>query len=718
VPDAATSKAKSKSSSFISNLWPNLNSIKKIFSNSKNETSSSTTPTPTTASSSASALSSSSSTSSSSSSSLSADLNQFLLNSSSNAYISNPNQVTFNQSQPLHQSQPSFPSHPLDDEYLSSEGLETFVQCNDSNQLLFSHTCILLNRTGKYEGLLEIRNNTLSFNGTVLPLTSCSVQPPEVIVKKADIIGIDDSFNSDRNGNGNISHMGPFLNLNHTDMTNNNDNNSNINNNVTDLDNNHNKVNEGADKLKYVGLSFHSSLDVVSYEEDESSDAASLASLSALFDMPSATSGSAINNISAKNTSSYPDNWHSNAVDNGCPFGLSMESSMTKFNNSNLPSNASASTSANSSSSLPLSLFELDQYSGFGLKASTRATNSFVKLEDGIVSNNNNIKSNRNNSNSNLNSIVNTNNSSRKLSYDIHDLGSKPHRDVDRNQLLQYSSSECAISVCIPLEHFGFVIRRRYNLQYNAIEIFFKNKPPTEALYFICYPLHNDDDIDHNEGSIYSNSHSTSDALKSSSVDQVFTSRIVCSHLYTIICTMLRQKLTGVVEEQITISRQLWVEGKLCNYKYLLILNLLSGRSFNDTSQYPVFPWVLKDYDSTVLDLGDPNVYRDLSKPIGALNEKNYAVYDSIFNEDTSSAPFFYGTLYSNQLTVYSYLFRTQPFLRHYLDQNGGDFDHCDRMFSSIGGMRCKIVRIDKDCNNNEFYDENDDNLVYFCIIE
>jgi Beige/BEACH domain len=35
-----------------------------------------------------------------------------------------------------------------------------------------------------------------------------------------------------------------------------------------------------------------------------------------------------------------------------------------------------------------------------------------------------------------------------------------------------------------------------------------------------------------------------------------------------------------------------------------------------------VFPWVLQDYTSAVLDLLDPAVYRDLSKPIGALNDE------------------------------------------------------------------------------------------------
>lgn len=48
----------------------------------------------------------------------------------------------------------------------------------------------------------------------------------------------------------------------------------------------------------------------------------------------------------------------------------------------------------------------------------------------------------------------------------------------------------------------------------------------------------------------------------------------------------------------------------------------LADRSFHDLTQYPVMPWVLQDYLSSTLDLNDANVYRDLSKPIGALNPK------------------------------------------------------------------------------------------------
>jgi hypothetical protein len=64
-----------------------------------------------------------------------------------------------------------------------------------------------------------------------------------------------------------------------------------------------------------------------------------------------------------------------------------------------------------------------------------------------------------------------------------------------------------------------------------------------------------------------------------------------------------------------------WVDGKLSNFEYLMHLNTFAGRSFNDWGQYPVFPWVLRDYESETLDLTNPAVFRDLSKPMGALVE-------------------------------------------------------------------------------------------------
>ena len=65
-----------------------------------------------------------------------------------------------------------------------------------------------------------------------------------------------------------------------------------------------------------------------------------------------------------------------------------------------------------------------------------------------------------------------------------------------------------------------------------------------------------------------------------------------------------------VAGDNLSDTVQLWREGLLTNWEYLMQLNKMAGRSYNDLMQYPVFPFVIADYSSQVLDLTDPQVYR------------------------------------------------------------------------------------------------------------
>ncbi|KAK9143642.1 hypothetical protein Syun_013042 [Stephania yunnanensis] len=130
-----------------------------------------------------------------------------------------------------------------------------------------------------------------------------------------------------------------------------------------------------------------------------------------------------------------------------------------------------------------------------------------------------------------------------------------------------------------------------------------------------------------------------------------------------------------------------WARWEISNFEYLMQLNTLAGRSYNDITQYPVFPWILADYSSEMLDLTNPSSYRDLSKPIGALNpdrlnkfQERYASFD-----DPVIPKFHYGSHYSSAGTVLYYLVRVEPFTTLAIQLQGGKFDHADRMFSDIG---------------------------------
>jgi len=88
-----------------------------------------------------------------------------------------------------------------------------------------------------------------------------------------------------------------------------------------------------------------------------------------------------------------------------------------------------------------------------------------------------------------------------------------------------------------------------------------------------------------------------------------------------------------VTEQSILDYCYMWVNGGLSNLDYLLLLNSYAYRSFSDITQYPVFPWVIQTFKSDVLDLKDPATYRDLSKPIGALNQKRLEEFIQRYNE-------------------------------------------------------------------------------------
>uniref|UniRef100_A0A0E0GD47 BEACH domain-containing protein n=1 Tax=Oryza nivara TaxID=4536 RepID=A0A0E0GD47_ORYNI len=133
-------------------------------------------------------------------------------------------------------------------------------------------------------------------------------------------------------------------------------------------------------------------------------------------------------------------------------------------------------------------------------------------------------------------------------------------------------------------------------------------------------------------------------------------------------------------------ARDRWIKREISNFEYLMILNTLAGRSYNDLTQYPVFPWVLTDYTSEKLDFNKSSTFRDLSKPIGALDEKRFEVFeDRYVNFDDPDIPsFYYGSHYSTMGIVLHYLLRLEPFTTLHRSLQGGKFDHADRLFQSI----------------------------------
>ncbi|XP_076831011.1 WD repeat- and FYVE domain-containing protein 4 isoform X2 [Brachyhypopomus gauderio] len=132
-----------------------------------------------------------------------------------------------------------------------------------------------------------------------------------------------------------------------------------------------------------------------------------------------------------------------------------------------------------------------------------------------------------------------------------------------------------------------------------------------------------------------------------------------------------------------------WQKGEMSNFEYLMHLNTLAGRTYNDLMQYPVFPWILADYESETLDLSSPATFRDLSKPMGAQTEKRREKFIERYHEVDSSdgdlsARCHYCTHYSSAIIVASYLVRMEPFSQTFIALQGGSFDVPERMFHSV----------------------------------
>eukprot|EP00474_Spongospora_subterranea_P002403 CRZ02861.1 hypothetical protein [Spongospora subterranea] len=218
------------------------------------------------------------------------------------------------------------------------------------------------------------------------------------------------------------------------------------------------------------------------------------------------------------------------------------------------------------------------------------------------------------------------------------------------------TQSKCSGSVAsYPIRYFDSVLKRRHNLKHVAIEIFFAD----------------------------SQNHKESDLFLS------FATTEQRDNIYRLIIEQSQLPPQPTLESVMNS----WVSGSISNFDYIMALNRFAGRSYMDFTAYPVFPWIIADYHSKSLDVSDPKVFRDLSKPIGALNPKRLQQYRERYREMPDDNPrFLYGTHYSNPGYVVYYLVRAHP--SYMLSLQSGRFDAADRLF-------CSIEDTWRSCNNN-----------------
>ena len=245
-------------------------------------------------------------------------------------------------------------------------------------------------------------------------------------------------------------------------------------------------------------------------------------------------------------------------------------------------------------------------------------------------------------------------------------------RSKDENR-----TTSSAHNIQCKIEDIREIYRRRYNLRDSAIEIFLTD----QTNYLFNFDKYHRD---------------------------IVYRKIIALKPANLIHGIARSPQETLRTTEITRN---WIQREISNFEYLMYINTLSGRSYNDLSQYPVFPWVLKDYQSDSLDLTNPlstSCYRDLSKPIGAqipeLAEQAEAKYHCL-PQDGLDPPFHWGTHYSNPGAVLYYLVRMEPYTTLHIELHGR-FDHPDRQFYSIQQSYTSSTKGQGDCKEliPEFY--------------
>ena len=149
-----------------------------------------------------------------------------------------------------------------------------------------------------------------------------------------------------------------------------------------------------------------------------------------------------------------------------------------------------------------------------------------------------------------------------------------------------------------------------------------------------------------------------------------------------------------------------WKKWDISNFKFLMWLNILGNRSYNDISQYPIFPWPLTNYkdplfiEDTVKQTkkggksSNSIQYRDMSLSLGMMElseeckmrKKEFIEsYNTLLDEpDEVMKPYFFGSNYSNPIYVCNFLIRVFPFTHIAIELQGKKFDDPNRLFLSV----------------------------------
>ena len=186
-----------------------------------------------------------------------------------------------------------------------------------------------------------------------------------------------------------------------------------------------------------------------------------------------------------------------------------------------------------------------------------------------------------------------------------------------------------------------------------------------------------------------------------------------CENIIEILKKYCKCKFSiGEEKERIKNVVSLYKKGEITNYEYLLNLNKLSTRTFNDWSQYPVFPWIITNIAKLVN--GDKinfqqnqeeeaeeeqiNDMRDMNYPISMQSSSKREIEIDKFIEDIKNTKFpsHLGTHYSTSSYIFYYLMRNSPACQNMIKLQNYKQENPNRMFLSFKDTQ-KILKTGSD---------------------
>ena len=242
--------------------------------------------------------------------------------------------------------------------------------------------------------------------------------------------------------------------------------------------------------------------------------------------------------------------------------------------------------------------------------------------------------------------------------------------------------------ISINYNQIKWIFRRRYYYKNSALEIF----TTTNKTFYFNFKFEDEREIVINE--IIKKLHEPIKIIDDLKDSKDIFDNIIGYENISVTSNLKKKPKNRKISQKI----ELWKEWKITNYEFLMWMNIYGNRSFNDISQYPVFPWILNNYkDPLKNEQSEEEKYnlRDMTLPMGMLTItdeaearkemfiENYETLKETAEEGTMK-PYYFGTNYSNPIYVCHFLMRIFPFTQIAIELQGSRFDQPERLFLSV----------------------------------